>query len=107
MVIPVIKYIMDYILATFVCWFKISLFSFCSLFCFHICGLTGGIPKSLIVGASFYSQLVVISNIKQLNAASDFRESCYQLFCIEASSWGTKADFYIICCLSGLLEKRF
>lgn len=46
MVIPVIKYIMDYISATFVCWFKMFVL-LCSLFCFYIFGLTDGIPKFL------------------------------------------------------------
>lgn len=106
MVIPVIKYIIDCISATFV-GLK-CLFSFCSLFCFCVYGLTDGIPKSLSLQVHQFTANWLSCQIlvRQHKATRYFRGRFSQLFGIDASSWGTKVDFGIIYCLSDLFFEK-
>lgn len=89
MVISVIIYIMDCILAIFVSWFNMFV-SFCSLFCLYIYQLTDGIFKSLSLWvyrftANWLSFQILVRQHKA--ASCYFRGRCCQLFCIDTSSW--------------------
>lgn len=110
MVIPVIKYIMDFISAAFVCWFKISLFH--SVVCFVSASMDWQMVFLNLshcrcislqpTGCHFKFQ----SGSTRLATSCYFRGGCCQLFCIDVSSWGTKADFGVIYCFACPLFKR-
>lgn len=76
-VMPVIIYIMDYILATCVCWFNISLFH--SVICF----VSAFVDWQMVFLS--LSHLVIISDFSK-SASCYVRGRCCQLFCIDVSS---------------------
>ena len=98
-VMPVIIYIMDYISAAFVCWFKISLFH--SVVCF----VSAFMDWQMVFRS--LSHFVVISNFSQ--AAQVCRLLLRRKMLPAVLYWrfllGTKADFGVTYCLSSLFLK--
>lgn len=100
---------MDYISATFVYWFKMSLFH--SVLCpvpTSMYFVRWNFSVSLVLGASVYSHLVIISGFRQFRAARGSEEdavSCSVLLLPLAGEG--KADFGVIYCLSCLFLKEY
>lgn len=89
MVIPVIRYIMDFISATFVCWFKISLFH--SVVCFVSTSMDWQMVFLNLSHCRCISLQPTGCHFKFQSGSTrlpvvNFRRRCCQLFCIDASS---------------------
>lgn len=98
MVMQVIIYIMDYILATFVCWFNISLFH--SVICF----VSAFVDWQMVFLS--LSHLVIISDFSK--AAQVCQLLCQRKMLPAVLYWCfflTKADFSVIYCLPSLFLK--